>query len=238
MAITAAEAISRLADIDTVEALRALIGELDVTATGDVTMLYSGGGSRSIVDTLVEQGENLRTIGETQAARFLNLESNNALSLKLIELFGSDPLDIGSTANQFLYGNAEYIDGERTSGTRQPNGAWDIVSRNFIEETTGEVRTLLMGAANDGTFSQTEIPALLDNTAITRVEGIPLNELRDLDSHASVFANLHLISETNVRLSGLEGGFVENSYIVRAGDYLNPELLETNQYLIANPDKL
>lgn len=50
------------------EDLRSLINQLDITDTGGVTMLYSGGNSSTIVDTLVEQGENLRTIGETEAA--------------------------------------------------------------------------------------------------------------------------------------------------------------------------
>ncbi|MCG7867205.1 MAG: hypothetical protein JAY74_12655 [Candidatus Thiodiazotropha taylori] len=238
MTITAAEANARLGDIHTVEALRALIDELDITAAGDVTMLYSGGESTRLVETLVDQGESLRTIGATEAADFLNVRTNTALWLKLRELFGTNPNDIGSTANQFLYGTVDINDSQIVPGSRQPDGAWDIVSRNFVEATTGEVRVLLDNAGSDRVFAQTEIPALLDNTAVTRVEGIPLNELRALNSYSSVFANLHLISETNVGLSGLEGGFVENSYIVRVGDYLTPELLETNQYLIANPDKL
>ncbi|MEW8030127.1 MAG: calcium-binding protein [Candidatus Thiodiazotropha sp.] len=239
MTITAAEANARLSNINTIGELRALINELDITETGNVTMLYSGGNSRRMVETLVDQGESLRTIGETEAADFLDARNNSIFRQKLMDLFeGANPLIPGSASNQFLYGTVDIVDGQIVPGTRQPDGAWDNVSRRFVEATTGEVRVLLDNAGSDRVFAQTEIPALLDNTAITRVEGIPLNELRDLDSHASVFANLHLISETNVRLSGLEGGFVENSYIVRAGDYLNPELLETNQYLIANPDKL
>ncbi|MCU7923329.1 MAG: hypothetical protein KZQ88_11620, partial [Candidatus Thiodiazotropha sp. (ex Dulcina madagascariensis)] len=234
MSLTAAEAISRLDGIETVEALRDLINQLDISATGDVTMLYSGGNSGTIVNALINQGENLRTIGETEAADFLNLDNNPALRIKLDELFpGADPDIHGSASNQFLDGAVDVVD-----GSRQPTGAWDNVSRRFVEATTGEVRVLLDDARSYRVFAQTEIPALLDNNAITRVEGIPLHELRDLNSHASVFTNLQLISEMNVRLGGLEVDFSANSAVVRVGDYLSQELLEIDQYLDRNPDKL
>jgi hypothetical protein len=226
MALTASQAIDRLSGIDTPGELRELISQLDVTGeSSGVTILYSGGDSWSIVNKLVEQGEDIRIIDGTEAAQFLDLNENTALRNKLSSLFpDSEGWRVrGSEINRFLFGDAEYVDGRRVAGSRQPTGAWDIVSRNFVEATTGEVRTLIdrSSAALDGTFAQVEIPALLGNSAITRVEGIPLNELIDLNSHASVFANLGTISDFNVQLSGLEGGYVESNYVVRAGGYLN-----------------
>ena len=129
-------------------------------------------------------------------------------------------------------------DGKIVEGSRIPNGAWDNVSERFVQATTGEVRVLLDNAKIDRVFSQTELPALLDNNSITRVEGIPLDELKALNNPALVFENLQLVSETNVRLSGLDTGFVLDRYVVSTGDYLNNELLDTRQYLIAHPDKL
>jgi Ca2+-binding RTX toxin-like protein len=239
MSITAETANELLSGIDTAEKLRDLISQLDVTGSGDVTVLYSGGDSWEIVSTLVDQGENIRIVDRTEAADFLDIDTNDALLEKLDDIFpGSDPEERGSAANRFLFGDAEYENGERVPGTRQPNAAWDIVSQNFVEATSGEVRTLLDGSAYDGTFAQVEVPALLNNNSITRVEGIPLNELVDLNSHASVFVNLQTISDSNVLLSGMQGNYVASNYVVSVGDYLNPELLNTNLYLIEHPDKL
>lgn len=150
MSITNIQAVERLSEIDSVEALRYLISQLDVTGEGGITILYSRGVSRGIVNNLVSQGENIRIADTTEAEDFLDLDANPALEAKLRELFrNSDPNELGSAANRFLFGNAEYENGQRVPGTCQPNGVWDIVSRNFVEATTGEVCTLLDGVVPD-----------------------------------------------------------------------------------------
>jgi hypothetical protein len=59
MSLTAAQATDRLSGVETPDELRELISQLDVTGkTSGVTVLYSGGDSWNLVNTLVEQ-ENL-----------------------------------------------------------------------------------------------------------------------------------------------------------------------------------
>ncbi|MCG8066906.1 MAG: hypothetical protein JAY84_03520, partial [Candidatus Thiodiazotropha taylori] len=237
MSITAEQANRRLNTIDTIEKLTELINDLDVSGTDGTTMLFSGANTRDIAQSLslVAPGDGLRIIGDTEAAEFL--QNNDLLNDKLVQLLGSDPTVKGSTAYQYLNGTADYIDGEPVSNTRQANGAWDNVSRRFVEEATGEVRVLIINGSSDGVLAQTEIPALINNPQITRVEGIPIDEFRNLNDHNAVFPHLCIISQMNVRLSSLE--FIDNgaSFSVLPGDYLSNELLETDTYIKNNPGK-
>ncbi len=103
MGLTAEQAIVQLATIDnTADALRALINQLDVTVDGDITFLYSGGRSTEAVEGLGTLHENIRTIGKTEAGRFLDLAKNEALLDKLFLIYGDFADDIGSDANQFI----------------------------------------------------------------------------------------------------------------------------------------
>ena len=77
------EAIGRLqanpSAYATPEALRALAASLDVSASGNVTVLYSGNvgtgiPASSVVTGMLSNGENIRTIDQTQAARFFQSE--------------------------------------------------------------------------------------------------------------------------------------------------------------------
>jgi hypothetical protein len=150
MSITAEQANLRLNSIHTIEQLNELINNLDVSGTSGMTMLFSGAGARDIAQSLslVAPGEGLRLIGDTEAAEFL--QDNELLNIKLFEIFDQDPTVIGTTAYQYLNGTAEYIDGVQVSNTRQPNGAWDNVSRRFVEEATGEVRVLINNGSLEG----------------------------------------------------------------------------------------
>ena len=55
MALTAAEANAQLGNIETPEELRDLIRQLDVSAPGDVTVLYSGGDGLAITSKVVKE---------------------------------------------------------------------------------------------------------------------------------------------------------------------------------------
>ena len=104
MALTAAQSIDRLSGIDTTDDLRDLISQLDVTGTASgVTVLYSGGDSGSIVNTLVGQGEDIRIIDATEAAQFLDLNENTADTIeKLNELIND--LDVsGENGTTMLF---------------------------------------------------------------------------------------------------------------------------------------
>ena len=71
-----------------------------MTGEGGITILYSRGVSRGVVNTLVSQRENIRIVDTTEAADFLDLDANPALEAKLRELFRNSDLDeLGSAAN-------------------------------------------------------------------------------------------------------------------------------------------
>lgn len=103
MAITMDQANALLANVQNETELRTLISQLDVTATGKVTMLYGGtvgnvGGSvgnislTTVVQEMLASGADIRVIDNTEAAHFLDIGKNPILKDALIRIFnGSDP---------------------------------------------------------------------------------------------------------------------------------------------------
>lgn len=176
MYISAQEANIELSKITTEAELRSLISSLDVSAAGKVTLLYGGdvGGnisSNSVISGMLANGDDIRVIDTTEAAKFLNIDvasssQNTELANTLKRIFGDDPSVRGTSANQFLFGTKD------SNGARLPNGAWDNVSGRFVDATVGEVRTLTGGAGADRVFAQTEVPRLLANSGITHVDGM------------------------------------------------------------------
>ncbi|MCQ8895792.1 hypothetical protein NQT62_04985, partial [Limnobacter humi] len=177
MSLTAAQATSLLSQITTTQGLRDLIKQISVEATGKTTILYSGPtvGSNSdnarIINGMLINGEDIRVIDKTEAAKFLDVFDtrsptyNKALVAKFEQLGLGEVDQFDSAANEFLFGKT--ADGQRIS-----TGAWDDVSAKFVSETVGEVRTLTGGASDQKIFAQTEVPAILNNSKITSVDGI------------------------------------------------------------------
>jgi Ca2+-binding RTX toxin-like protein len=146
---------------------------------------------------MLHNGDDIRVIDTTEAARFLNVDPttpnwNKPLYQKLEQIIGGKPDKWGTPANQFLFGE------KAADGTRLPNGAWDTISARFVNETVGEVRTLTGGASVNGVFNQTELPRLLNNPNITSVDGLPIADLRRLGAVGSFQA----ISAQSEHLSG------------------------------------
>lgn len=174
MPLNAADANAQLASITTLEQLRDLVNQPDITA-GSTTLLYSGGmpgggDSNSAAKALALAQPGLRVIDDTQAAKFLDVFSataNTALINRCVELGFGNPKTPGTPANQFLFGT---VDGH---GNRVPNGAWGSVSGRFAAATSGEVRVLAYGADATRVFCATELKVLLANGAVTSIEGIP-----------------------------------------------------------------
>ena len=55
----------------------------------------------------------------------------------------------------------------------EDNGAWDTVSKRFAAATKGEIVTMIVdGAKVERTFYQTELPELLKNKNITKINGM------------------------------------------------------------------
>jgi hypothetical protein len=109
MALTAAEANALLANVTTADELRALIAQVDISASGSTTVLYSGGvpGGEAAIDvvrSMWDQGADVRIIDNTEAAKFLDYDGNPTLADKLEQIFDSHPADRGAAANRFLFG--------------------------------------------------------------------------------------------------------------------------------------
>jgi len=173
MGYTVSEANAKLATITTESGLRDLISQLDVNASGSVTLLYSGGitagtEAKDIIGSMLDNGDDIRVLDKTYASDFLSFRNNPLFEAKLQEIFKSSPREVGSAANKFLFGTIEDIDGQPV---RTSTGAWDIVSKNFIDATTGEVRTITPIANTGGVFFATELPAVLANPSITHING-------------------------------------------------------------------
>ncbi len=145
MSLTAEQANALLGSITTREQLRDLINQLDIHSSGSITVLYSGYTANGldnsqIIQGMLHNGDDIRVIDTTEAARFLNVDPttpnwNKPLYQKLEQIIGGKPDKWGTPANQFLFGE------KAADGTRLPNGAWDTISARFVNETVGEVRT-------------------------------------------------------------------------------------------------
>ncbi len=168
--ISLSEALLEIENINTKEGLIDLLERIDITSQntndGAKTVLYSGIGS--LPDDLANS-RMVRAIDKTDAANLINDKKfTNALE----RIFGSATSD---EAIDFLY--------SPHGGT---GGAWDIVSRRFVDDTAGEIVTLIGENANpDRIFFQTEWEAVKNNSNITTVNGVArdtfINEMATLN---------------------------------------------------------
>ncbi|MDD0926770.1 hypothetical protein LOD59_03700 [Xylella fastidiosa subsp. multiplex] len=83
MSLTVEQANALLGSITTQEQLRDLINQLDIHSSGSITVLYSGytanGVSNSqILQGMLHNGDTIRVIDTTEAARFLNVDPTTA----------------------------------------------------------------------------------------------------------------------------------------------------------------
>lgn len=231
MPLTAALASAQLAEVTTVAQLRALIAQVDIAATGTVTVFYSGAmpdGGRAIdvARDLASQAASVRIIDNTEAAQFLNLDVNLALRAKLDALVGGDPSLPGTASNRFLYGTYD------ASGTRvSADGIWDEVSGRFAEATVGEVRVIAHRAGSDRIFAATELPALLRSGGVTSIEGVPVSELKAVEAASGsgeAFKRVRLASEWSLAASGVTSA----SPLA----FLDSTLLDQQTFLESHPD--
>jgi hypothetical protein len=215
MGLNKDEAVLRLEEITTPEQLRALINEIDLSAPGETTVLWSGTagsygntpeeriGAQVIASELYKANTDFRIMANTEACKFLDLNKesktfNFALHEKLKALFENSPNDIST----FLYGQRD-PDSKRRIG----RGIWDDVSEAFVREAHGDVRLVVGGGGMDRIFAQTEIHTLLANPAVRSIEGIPIESLRVLNETRGIKNVLRLlmgISDANTGMIKLE----------------------------------
>lgn len=215
MGLSKEEAVLRLEDITTPEQLRALINEIDISAPGKTTVLWSGTagsygnapeeriGAQVIAAELYKANPDYRIMANTEVCKFLDLKKesknfNAALHKKLQELFDNSPDNI----NTFLYGQRD-----PESKLRIGRGIWDDISETFVREAQGDVRLVVGGGGMDRIFAQTEIHTLLANPAVRSIEGIPVESLRVLNETRGTKNVLRLlmgISDANTGMIKLE----------------------------------
>lgn len=208
-----------LSQITTAEELRALLKDIDISSPGSTTVLYSGfvnGVHSSVVIDELKSNKDIRLIDKTVAAKFLS--ENEELKDALFRIFQSDPDEIGSPANQFLYG-------QQIDGVRQPNGAWDIISKRFAEEASGDVRLLAdMNADPRRVFGATELTALLNNPNVTSIEGIPKSELTN-KSLSAAFEHVRNIAWKNAVGTGLSATQMSNWLNITEETFSHPDYI-------------
>jgi hypothetical protein len=201
MAISALEALNRLASVNTVQQLTELLLNIEMDRPSGSILLYSGSigtnglkpseviKSNGLATRIATPKSNISIIDQTPVGRFLIVDrtsgtANKVLIDKLEELFNKDWDQISS----YLYGSRD------AAGNRSPDGIWDLLSARFVAQARGEVITLTGGARRDGVFAQVELPQLLRNPAVTSIDGIPIAELRRL-SPDQAFALVTAASE-------------------------------------------
>ena len=151
-----------------------VLNKLDLSAHGSKTILYSGiqdmDGFKDYLKK-TNQYNNVRMIDKTSVGEFLDINKNTNLKMALKRVFGkgNPEFDVikeygkrGSEVNKFFY-----------DAGKKDSGLWDIASKRFVAETKGEVITYIGKNANpDRTFYQTELPELLKNKNITKINGM------------------------------------------------------------------
>lgn len=174
----AVELLMRRPDqFQTTDALRDLISKIDITGQGNVTYLYSGAitpnlRAENLAQSLALKGENIRIINMTEAALFLDLDSNTVFAEVLERVLGknekgSDPSVRGTPANRFLY-DVMY-DGRL--------GIWAMTSERFVKAAIDDIRVIAPFAAPNRVLGQVEIPTALLNSGVETIEGIEREHL-------------------------------------------------------------
>ena len=243
MGLTKEQAILRLKGIHTPEQLRQLIKEIDTSGTGKTTVLWSGAAgfhgsgntkvlkAQDIALSLFAENPDFRIVANTEAAKFLDTDRNSvnynrAFTQKLQELFSNNPDKI----NEFLIGKIDKKTEKRIS-----KGIWDDVSEKFVKEAKGEVRLLVGGGGFDRVFAQTEMRALLDNPAVTSIEGVSIGRLRLLAKQKDITYALRIVMAASEATTGMikievdaKGNPIaamDGSYRIDASDYVNKNTL-------------
>ena len=184
----------RLNHIKTKQDIVDLINDLSVRSRGDKTLLYSGGID---LENYINNPK-IKMINNTQVASVIDINTNNEYTnnfknaLEKVFNTNNDPkFDImaeyktpGSEVNKFFYDVG-----------KKDSGLWDIASKRFVSEIKGEVLAAIGdNALTTRTFYQTELPELLKNKNITKINGMDKADFASkLNSYATDKEKLNFI---------------------------------------------
>lgn len=83
--------------------------------------------------------------------------------------------DITARLKLLMFGTDENKNRVRT------NSFWDIVSRKYAENVSGDVRVILPEIPSDrSVWTVSKLPALLENVKVTSINGVPREKLAAL----------------------------------------------------------
>ncbi|WP_298043567.1 calcium-binding protein, partial [uncultured Campylobacter sp.] len=195
-----------------------ILNKLNLSSPETKTILYSGiqdmDGFKDYLKK-TNQYNNIRMIDKTSVGDFLNIWENENLQNALTRAFGNGDPDFDVIEEYKKRGSADgkvppsELNKFFHDAGKKDSGLWDIASKRFIAETKGEIITLIgEGARTDRTFYQTELPELLKNKNITKINGMDKAEFTSkLNSYATDREKLnYIISDQNAvaKIAGKE----------------------------------
>ena len=155
--------------------LTRIIENLSVETSGQKTVLYSGMDMNEI-DKLTKDPK-LRILNNTEAYKFLDkIQDNKDFADAWKKITGEKNPNFDNHSSPV----GKFIGGEDpVNGKPRKMGAWDIISKNFVKTTKGGEIVALVGnnAGTGRVFYQTELPELLKNENITKINGMDKTEL-------------------------------------------------------------
>ena len=176
--------------------LNDMVGRLGTKSEGETIVLYSSANEAAEIAT---KSPNIRIINKTEAYKFLaNINNDNVVFKKIWKNFyGYEPNLKNYTSREgILLGglDSEYDKSDKLVKPKT-EGAWDIVSRNFVQTAKGET-VIILGddAKTQRVFFRTELPELLKNKNITKINGMDKAEFTSkLNSYATDREKLNFI---------------------------------------------
>lgn len=176
-----------------------LASQVSVHAPGDVTVLYSGpmgqGAWATPAANALGKVPGVRVIDNTAAFEFMN---SREFQTALAQLDGVD-------YNKFI-----------TNGYKSPttewlysatDGPWAQTSARFVAEATGDVRTITPYAMDTRVFAATELPGLMNNPAVTHINGV------DKGVYQALLDTGHSMADVNKAVSASSYGLLHDAKI-------------------------
>lgn len=181
---TANDAIAALSSVNATQAdIIAFVRQLSVDAPGSTTVLYSGDINGTPAWQIVkDMGNDVRRIDKTMAAEVLNSDDFKA---KVAQAFGLTPTQFELELNDKNSTHAAKLWLNKGGA-----GPWAVASEMFVEATTGDVRILTLGPADDSVLLKNEVPKLMDrligDSGITSIDGMSRADLLKIIVPASL----------------------------------------------------
>lgn len=152
----------------TPDQFKALAAQVDANPVGRLTVAYSGQvdqgvGSSDVIKGMLANGEDIRVIDNSQAAKFLQSRDFYSAVGKTYDISprslkdGTAPRS--HPATEWLY--------------HPTRGPWAEASARFANATVGEVITIANRADPTRTFGAVELERFIANPQVTRIEGLP-----------------------------------------------------------------